>query len=58
MSSIVERPLAAESSPPRNTPAAGARWSRRLGAAAFIFFLVKGLAWLIVPAVVAFAASR
>ncbi len=26
-------------------------WLRRLGAGAFAFFLVKGLLWLIVPAV-------
>lgn len=27
-------------------------WARRLGAAAFLFFLIKGLLWLIVPAAV------
>jgi len=26
------------------------RWARRLGVAAFLLFLIKGLAWLIVPA--------
>lgn len=25
-------------------------WARRLGAAAFLFFLIKGLLWLTVPA--------
>ncbi len=25
-------------------------WVRRLGAAAFLFFLIKGLLWLLVPA--------
>lgn len=29
------------------------KWSRRLGAAAFLFFLVKGLLWVAVPALVA-----
>jgi len=29
------------------------RWIRRLGVAGFLFFLVKGLLWLIVPALVA-----
>lgn len=28
-------------------------WLRRAGAAGFAFFLVKGLAWLVVPFVVA-----
>ena len=30
-----------------------AGWGKRLGVAAFLFFLIKGLAWLIVPAVIA-----
>jgi hypothetical protein len=34
------------------------RWSKRIGAAAFLFFLVKGLLWLIVPAVVAYFAVK
>lgn len=34
------------------------RWGRRLGVAAFLFFLIKGLAWLIVPAVLAYLAVR
>lgn len=29
-------------------------WIKRFGAAGFIFFLVKGLLWLIVPALVAY----
>lgn len=33
-------------------------WMRRFGAAAFLFFLIKGLAWLIVPAVIAWSAVR
>ena len=31
-------------------------WIKRFGAAGFVFFLVKGLLWLIVPAVVAYFA--
>ncbi|MCC6428407.1 MAG: hypothetical protein IT435_16500 [Phycisphaerales bacterium] len=33
-------------------------WLRRLGAGAFFFFLIKGLLWLIVPAVLAWTATR
>ena len=29
-----------------------ARWLKRLGAASFLFFLVKGLLWLLVPAAI------
>ena len=29
-------------------------WLKRLGVAGFLFFLIKGLAWLIVPALVAY----
>ena len=32
------------------------RWIKRLGFWGFMFFLVKGLLWLIVPAVLAFLA--
>jgi hypothetical protein len=34
------------------------RWTKRVGMAAFLFFLVKGLLWLIVPAVVAYFALK
>ena len=30
------------------------KWTKRFGAAAFLFFLVKGLLWLIVPALIAY----
>ena len=30
---------------------------KKFGAAAFLFFLIKGLLWLIVPAVLAYAAT-
>ena len=49
----------------RHTPAEPAdqktgllRWGRRLGVMAFLFFFIKGLAWLIVPAVIAWWAVR
>jgi hypothetical protein len=29
-------------------------WVKRFGAAGFVFFLVKGLLWLIVPAAIAY----
>jgi hypothetical protein len=29
-----------------------ARWAARLGVAGFLFFLIKGLLWLAVPALV------
>lgn len=35
-----------------------ARWAGRLGLAAFLFFLIKGLAWLCVPAALAALAMR
>lgn len=33
-------------------------WVRRLGAAAFLFFLIKGLLWLIVPALAVWWGTR
>gem|GEM_PF-1747900 len=32
-------------------------WIKRLGFVGFLFFLVKGLLWLLVPALIAFWAS-
>jgi hypothetical protein len=29
-------------------------WTKRVGIAAFLFFLIKGLLWLIVPALIAY----
>ncbi|HTK37720.1 MAG TPA: hypothetical protein VL325_04445 [Pyrinomonadaceae bacterium] len=29
-------------------------WTKRFGVVAFLFFLIKGLLWLVVPAVVAY----
>lgn len=37
-------------------PFRAARWARRMGAAAFLFFLIKGLAWLTVPPLLILAA--
>lgn len=39
-------------------PSTAARWGRRLGVAATLFFLIKGLAWLLVPVAVAAFAAR
>lgn len=39
-----------------NTPSAATKWSRwgkRAGTLAFLFFFVKGLAWLVVPVALA-----
>lgn len=33
-------------------------WMARLGIAAFCFFLLKGLLWLTVPAIMAYFATR
>jgi len=30
------------------------KWTKRFGLAAFLFFLIKGLAWLIVPGLIAY----
>lgn len=38
----------------KNYPAA--RWLKRFGVAGFLFFLIKGLLWLIVPALIAYFA--
>jgi len=34
------------------------RWTKRVGIAAFLFFFIKGLLWLIVPAIVAYFALK
>ncbi len=33
-----------------------AKWIKRFGAAGFLFFFIKGLLWLVVPALVAYFA--
>ena len=35
-----------------------ANWIKRLGFVGFMFFLVKGLLWLLVPALIAFLATN
>jgi hypothetical protein len=47
-SQALEPPASAAETPPgsRRVPS----WMRRLGLAGFLFFLVKGLLWLLVPA--------
>ncbi len=37
-------------------PSRLSRWIKRFGFAGFMFFLIKGLLWLIVPALVAYFA--
>lgn len=32
----------------------GMKWTKRLGTAAFVFFLIKGLLWLLLPALIAY----
>jgi hypothetical protein len=46
--------------PPTATAAArfGARWGQRLGVAGFVFFLIKGLLWLLLPALLAYMGYR
>jgi hypothetical protein len=34
----------------KTAPRGFAKWMKRFGAAGFLFFLVKGILWLIVPA--------
>ncbi len=40
---------------PEDKPQDGrlSRWIKRFGAAGFLFFLIKGLLWLIIPTVIA-----
>lgn len=37
---------------------ASVRWAKRVGMGAFLFFLIKGLLWLIVPALIAYFAIK
>jgi len=40
-------------------PSTTARWTKRVGIAAFLFFLIKGvILWVIVPAIVAYFALK
>jgi len=42
-----------QSSPTRSAPEVRGRWLKRLGVAGFLFFLIKGLLWLIIPGLIA-----
>jgi hypothetical protein len=35
-----------------------AKWSKRIGLAAFLFFLIKGLLWLLIPSILAYFALK
>lgn len=39
----------------QGTPALPPAWLKRLGAGGFLFFLTKGVLWLLVPALLAVA---
>lgn len=41
---------------PENKKCPAVNWVKRFGVAGFLFFLIKGLLWLIVPALVAYFA--
>jgi hypothetical protein len=40
--------------PPRDKTCPARSWVKRFGVAGFVFFLVKGLLWLILPAIIAY----
>jgi len=39
---------------PRKRKCPAVRWTKRFGVAAFLFFLIKGLLWLLVPGLIAY----
>ena len=41
---------------PKKRKCPAVNWVKRFGVAGFLFFLIKGLMWLIVPAVLAYFA--
>jgi hypothetical protein len=41
---------------PQKRKCPAVRWTKRFGLAAFLFFLIKGLLWLILPALAAYYA--
>jgi hypothetical protein len=48
-------PQRSEPASEADTPAGGSRttrWGKRVGAIGFLFFLVKGLLWLLIPALI------
>jgi hypothetical protein len=32
------------------------KWTKRIGLVAFLFFLIKGLMWLVIPSIIAYLA--
>ena len=34
------------------------KWTKRVGFLAFLFFLIKGLLWLVVPAIITYFSLR
>jgi hypothetical protein len=53
MKTVQLRPLR-----PELSARGGGRWLSRLGVAGFMFFLIKGLLWLAVPALLAYLGYR
>jgi hypothetical protein len=39
---------------PQKEKRSALNWGKRFGIVAFLFFLIKGLLWLVVPAVIAY----
>lgn len=54
--STMSQPAAVADPVTPSVPRTRRRWAQRLGAAAFLFFLIKGLAWLAVPPLLIVAA--
>jgi len=48
-----QKPTTVEAAARQETCPVKNRWVRRIGAAGFMFFLIKGLLWLTVPAAIA-----
>ena len=44
----------ADTTPSMNAPT---RWLKRLGVAGFLFFFIKGMLWLIIPAILYLSAK-
>jgi len=41
---------------PKATSLSRAKWTKRVGFVAFLFFLIKGLIWLVIPSIIAYLA--
>jgi hypothetical protein len=53
-----EAPTPGSADSASTSPSTTARWGRWAGVLVFLFFLVKGLSWLVVPAATAYLVSR